>query len=99
MFSIVNNTILTPESEMEVTAAIHETSGNLHVKWDIPRHQKITFSLSSGTKKNLIKNQMYQQGESLEIPLKEFNADSFLLQVFDENRNAISQIRIMRSYC
>lgn len=99
MFCIVDNIVLAGEDEYEISAAINEISGSLELNWDIPCNQKIGLSLCAGSRKNLISEQLYSQGESLEIPLKNFNADSFTLEVLDENGKAISQYRIMRSYC
>jgi|SRR5690554_2742893 len=99
MFSIVSNTILKEEADFEVSASINDNSGNLEVACNIPYDKKIALVLISNANKNLMEDKLYVSGDSIEIPLKKYNADSFTLEISDENGNAMSRYRIMRSYC
>lgn len=99
MFSIVNNTILKEEVDFEVSASINGNCGSLEVACNIPDNRKVALALVSNSSKNLVGNKLYASGECVVIPLKEYNADSFTLEISDENGNAMSRYRIMRSYC
>lgn len=99
MFCIVNNTIFKEEEDFDVSASINDNSGSLEVACNIPGNKKIALVLISNSSKNLMGNKLYASGECIEIPLKQYNADSFTLEISDENGNAISRYRIMRSYC
>ena len=99
MFCIVNNTILKEEADFDVSASINDNSGSLEVALNIPKNKKVALVLVSNTSKNLMENKLYASGECIEIPLKKYNADSFTLEISDENGNAMSRYRIMRSYC
>lgn len=99
MFCIVNNTILKEEEDFKVSASINDNSGSLEVACDIPLNKKVSLALVSNSRKNLVGKKLYGSGECIVIPLKEYNADSFTLEILDENGNAMSRYRIMRSYC
>ena len=99
MFNIVDCTVLKEETDFEVTPSINSTMGSIELECNIPNDRKIALELLSTTRKNLLRNQFYKSGEKIEIPLKSHNADSFTLEISDENENAISRYRIMRSYC
>jgi len=99
MFNIVDCTVLKEETDFDVTASINSLVGSLELECRIPSDRKIALELLSTTRKNLLRNRFYTSGEKIEIPLKAHNADSFTLEISDENGNAISRYRIMRAYC
>ena len=99
MFCIVNNTILIEEEDFEVSATINDNCGSLEVACNVPSDKKVALALVSNSSKNLMGDKLYASGECIKIPLKQFNADSFTLEISDENGNAMSRYRIMRSYC
>jgi len=99
MFCIINNTILKEEENFEVSASINDHSGSLEIACNIPNNKKVALALVSNSSKNLMGKKLYESGECVVIPLKEYNADSFTLEISDENGNAMSRYRIMRSYC
>lgn len=99
MFCIVNNTILKEEEDFDVSASINDNSGSLEVACNIPSNKKVTLALVSTSSKNLVGNKLYASGACIEIPLKQYNADSFTLEISDENGTAMSRYHIMRSYC
>ena len=99
MFCIVNNTVLKEEVDFEVSASINDNCGSLEVACNIPHNRKVALALVSNSSKNLVGDKLYASGECITIPLKKFNADSFTLEISDENGNAMSRYRIMRSYC
>ncbi|NEN24572.1 hypothetical protein G3O08_13775 [Cryomorpha ignava] len=99
MYNIVDCTVLKEETDFNVTASINSLGGSLELECKIPIDRKIALELLSTTRKNLVGNRFYKSGEKIEIPLQQHNADSFTLEISDENGNAITRYRIMRSYC
>lgn len=99
MYNIVDCTVLKEETDFNVTASINSSLGSLELNCSTSSDRKIALELLSTTRKNLLRNRFYTTGEKIEIPLKQHNADSFTLEISDENGNAISRYRIMRSYC
>lgn len=99
MFSIVDCTVLKEDDEFAISASINEMLGSLELECNIPKDRKVGFQLHSGAKNNLMNRQLFGSGEKVEIELQAHKADSFTLEVSDENGNAMSRYRIMRSFC
>lgn len=99
MFSIIDQTVMQEAEDFEISASINELLGSLQVDCNIPRDRKVSLQLHSSTRSNLISNQLDAAESKVEIELQSWNSDSFTLEISDENGNAISRYRIMRSYC
>ncbi len=99
MFSIVDCTIISKETDFDISASINEILGCIELECKIPIDRKVGFELLASTRKNLADNRLYTTGEKVEIPLRRHNSDSFTLKISDENGNAISKYSIMRCYC
>lgn len=99
MFSIIDCTVLKEDVDFDVSPSINELLGSLELECKIPQDRKVCFELLSNSGKNLVDNRLYGSGDKLEIPLKQHHADSFTLEVSDENGNAITRYHIMRCFC
>lgn len=99
MFSIIDQAVMQEAEDFEISASINELLGSLQVDCNIPRDRKVSLQLHSSTRSNLISNQLDAAESKVEIELQSWNSDSFTLEISDENGNAISRYRIMRSYC